>query len=248
VQPLGERLIDMGNFNDNVIGNPIASFFESLNLIELILLKHGKKAPTTFANGSQPIDGIFGSRELAPLYSGYSAISWGTSSDHRLLWVDIDEAQALNLEPIPYWKPCARRLKLDDQKIVAKFVESRRAHAMQNNLLSRTTNLQQLLTTDNYDREAADSEAQIIDCIRLMGIQVADHQCRKLPMGSISWKPALTKILYHIRYYKLVCASLVGIRKVQKTRKLADINEPITDLASAQSLLAQSFVRFNAYK
>jgi hypothetical protein len=57
----------MGDFNNNVTGNSISSFFESMNLVELILMKHGIQAPNIFAIGSQPIDGIFGSRELAPL-------------------------------------------------------------------------------------------------------------------------------------------------------------------------------------
>jgi hypothetical protein len=250
---LGERIIVMGDFNDNVTENPIAQFFDSLNLIELIHLKHGKHAPNTYVNGSKPIDGIFGSRELAPIKSGYSAITWGATTDHRLLWVDIDESQALNLKPIPYWTPKARRLKLEDPRIVTKFLTYRRTHAICNKLLERTITLQNLLSTEHYDRSVANQEAQTIDTIRSMGIMAADHQCRKLPMGQISWTPQLTAILYHIRYYKLVCASLSGTRVVNsrtllKTRNLAKIENPVKDLVQAQDLLNSTFVKFNAYK
>jgi hypothetical protein len=159
----------------------------------------------------------------------------------------------LELEPIPYWKPRACILKLEDPRIVEKFVDSRRTHVIKNKLLERIKSLQQLLSTDDYNKKESHNEAQAIDSIRLMRILAADHSCRKLPMGTISWTLQLSKILYHIRYYKMVCASVSGTRAINartllKTRRLAKIEYPITDLVQAETLLDQAFCEFNTYK
>jgi hypothetical protein len=57
---------------------------------ELILQTHGQTTPNTFRNGTDPIDGIFGTPGIEVLNCGYTSGNWGTPSDHRAVWIDID--------------------------------------------------------------------------------------------------------------------------------------------------------------
>jgi hypothetical protein len=66
----GEQIIVLGDFNEDVWGRTINKFFTDLDMRELILDLHGNEAPHTFAGGVNPIDGIFGTRNIQPLAGG----------------------------------------------------------------------------------------------------------------------------------------------------------------------------------
>jgi endonuclease/exonuclease/phosphatase family metal-dependent hydrolase len=107
-QIAGEHLIIMGDFNEPVNGPQISQFFSQLNLREGIHKHHPSLTPpNTYQGGSNPIDGIFVSNELIISKSGYSATDWGTFTDHRLLWIEIDTTQMFHPSDIPSWKPQA---------------------------------------------------------------------------------------------------------------------------------------------
>jgi hypothetical protein len=83
----GEQVIVMGDFNDDVRGRIINSFFTKLDMRELIIEMHKDQAPNTFRDGTLPIDGIFGTRNIQPMAGGYLDFNFGASSDHRMIWV-----------------------------------------------------------------------------------------------------------------------------------------------------------------
>jgi exonuclease III len=85
----GDKIIVMGDFNEDVRSHFISRFFDSLGMHESIIGKHGENAPNTFYQGTVPIDGIFMTKNLIATRSGYTQTSWGMPSDHRLLWIDI---------------------------------------------------------------------------------------------------------------------------------------------------------------
>jgi hypothetical protein len=109
------------------------------------------------------------------------------------------------------------------------------------------------MASENYCKIAAYEEAQNIDELRLSGIRAADHKCRNLPMGQIQWTPRRSAILHRMRYFKMLCASISGSRKVNartllKTRLKANIVEPIYDMDTAQAHLLTEFTEFREYK
>jgi endonuclease/exonuclease/phosphatase (EEP) superfamily protein YafD len=133
----GERVIIMGDVNEDVRSKRIKSFFAQFGMTEVILKKHGSAAPNTYANGTVPIDGIFATSNIIPIKCGYSPVSWGTSCDHRLLWADFDLASLLGHQLNPIWMPSIRRLKLADPRLVNRFLKIRKCHIEENKLETR---------------------------------------------------------------------------------------------------------------
>jgi hypothetical protein len=68
---LGEQLIVMDDFNEDVRSQNITQMFESLDMHVVIMYKHGKTAPNTCTD---PIDGIFTSKSLPGIRCGYTSI------------------------------------------------------------------------------------------------------------------------------------------------------------------------------
>jgi hypothetical protein len=132
----GEQIITIGDFNDDIRGRPIHTFFQELDMRELILDMHGQDAPNTYAGGVHPIDGIFGTRNIQPINGGYTAVEWGLHSDHRMLWVDVRTDVVFGTNETPLWKPMARRLKCNDPRLVDRFNALRNRHATKHNLVS----------------------------------------------------------------------------------------------------------------
>jgi hypothetical protein len=88
---------------------------------EIIIKQHVNSPPNTYADRSVPIDGIFATEGINPVFSGYGAFSDGIYSDHRLLWVDIDETLLLGTKATPLWAPKARRLQCNNPMLVTTF-------------------------------------------------------------------------------------------------------------------------------
>jgi hypothetical protein len=133
----GHQIIITGDFNEDIRSGRITSFFNEFRMSELILKQHGQNAPNTYINGVVPIDGIFATEGIQPIYSGYTAFSWGMYSDHRLIWVDLDMTHILGSKAPPMWKPKARRLQCNNPLVVKKFNKLRLQHMQSNNILKK---------------------------------------------------------------------------------------------------------------
>jgi hypothetical protein len=120
----GNKLIVMGDFNEDIRSSTILQTFQALNMREAITSIHGTNAPNKFYNGKVPIDRIFVSQELSIQSCGYTPTKWGMSTDHRLLWIDIEEDHLFGSSSPPIWKPQARRLKTDDPRVVYRFLKT----------------------------------------------------------------------------------------------------------------------------
>ena len=112
----GIQIILMGDFNTDVTQRKFREKFEATGLNEIFSRQHGSP-PNTYYRGTLPIDGIFVSSDIIPTRCGYTAFDWGMYSDHRLLWLDINSDDLFGTLH-PTWIPRARRLKLEDPRIV----------------------------------------------------------------------------------------------------------------------------------
>ncbi len=198
----GEQLIVVGDFNEDVRGRSLTSFFSDLDLREVLLERHGNEAPNTYRDGTNPIDGIFGTRNIHIVAGGYLGFDWGLSSDHRMLWIDLRADSILGTEEIPLWKPMARRLKCNDPRLVDRFNLLRFKHANRNQLFQK---INRATTSLNNNQHIISSEIKTmldeIDVIRTKGILWADRYCRKLKMGNVPWSPAIQQCMDRIKYY-----------------------------------------------
>jgi hypothetical protein len=79
----------------------------------------------------------------------------------------------------------ARRLKLDDPRIVSRFQDSHAAHTTQEDLLTRVQALANEKQTPLTAAQAQEWEA--LDASRKQSILLSENTCRKLKMGEVSW-------------------------------------------------------------
>eukprot|EP00978_Attheya_sp_CCMP212_P045986 scaffold368430_cov59-Attheya_sp.AAC.5 len=126
-QDMGDQIILMGDLNhDNVCSSKIVKFFEDLSMRELITGTHNsQKAPNTYNRGSKPINGIWATFHLKPHCCGYTAFNHGCGGDHRITWAEFAYKNAYGHDMPVIERPIARRLRLHDPCIVAKFNELR---------------------------------------------------------------------------------------------------------------------------
>lgn len=149
---LGDKIIVMGDFNEDVRGRAIHQFFSQFHMHEVILHQHGNNAPNTYRDGRHPIDGIFATQNIIPVKSGYSPVFWGADSDHRLIWADINLTELLGQDPPASWRPNIRRLKLEDPRIVLKYNKERAKYCLEHLLDERIIQINALLETEGMSR------------------------------------------------------------------------------------------------
>ena len=85
----GDSIILRIDFNDDVRARSTTERFESLQMREVLLERHGVKGPETYADGSCPVDGIFASDNINIAGGGYLEFGAFADTDHCALWVDI---------------------------------------------------------------------------------------------------------------------------------------------------------------
>ena len=91
----GDKIIFMGDLNEDVRSADIQNRFKSLDMHEGILDMHGSNAPATFDGGSKPIEGVWVSKGLQLTKAGYMAFGQCPFGSHRCLWIEFQKSDAL---------------------------------------------------------------------------------------------------------------------------------------------------------
>ena len=118
----GEQLIIMGDWNQETQSDEFQSWYSKLGLVDSILEKHGDGAPATYNKGSRRFDAILISATLRFSKCGYLPFD-SMPGDHRVLYIDVKVKHFIGHRPADIPKHAARRLKLDDPRIVLKYQE-----------------------------------------------------------------------------------------------------------------------------
>jgi hypothetical protein len=98
LQGENHKIILMADWNEDIHRRRLTNFMNKLELKEAILSRHGTRhTPTTYTEGSVPIDGIFTTRGISLQGSGYLAFSEGVKGkpDHQAAWIDITMTSTL---------------------------------------------------------------------------------------------------------------------------------------------------------
>jgi hypothetical protein len=250
----GDQILIVGDFNEFVNGRVLHQFFRNVGMTEVFDKKHGN-APNTFVEGRLPIDGAFATCTLAITHCGYSAVDWGTPSDHHMLWLDLNLQRTLGTELPRIWTPTARRLKLIDPRVVARFLASRKKHDEDHKVLERLQVVHQAFKTNTATGHHY-QELEELDRIRCHNILEAEENCRSLPMGNIAWSPDYQIEAAKIKYLQSCCRLYnpaikkprINSRTLLKQRKKARIKQPITNYEEAHLLIIETYKRFNKIK
>jgi hypothetical protein len=221
-------------------------------MTEIILDQHGNEAPNTYTDGSVPIDGIFASKGISAMFSGYSSFCWGMYSDHRLLWADLDMSALLGTTAAPLWKPQARRLKCEDPRLVTRFVNKRLQHMVEADLEGKRLHITELIE-NNANIQEWGPILEELDQLRVEGIMQADNQCRKLCMGNVPWSPDLQLCMSRIGYYqrcrlRYCLHKQINSRTLRHWFKKAKLDIPVTSANMVIKCIQEEFRTYNIIK
>jgi hypothetical protein len=241
---LGDRLIVMGDFNEDVRSTFIHKFFKSLGMHESILNKHGNTAPNTYWQGTVPIDGIFTSKSIVATRCGYTSAKWGMLSDHRMIWIDLRICELLGENAPVTWTPQARRLKMNDPRTVTRLIQVRVQLMEEDNMINAMKDVSETITKHGITDEAK-IQIERLDNMRVLQILEADRQCRKLRMGEVPWSPELQVSISRIRYFRSCKQKYMSrqtkTRTLLKLFKKTGLNTQCATLDEATSNLAEEY-------
>ncbi len=121
----GEQLLIGGDINDDVMSPRIQQFFQKHGLRNLIFTRHpASQAPETYFRNTQEesVDGLWATENIVIARGGYLDYP-DLPGDHRGLWGDIPITSFLGHQPPPLQPPNARRLKLQDDRVVQRYLK-----------------------------------------------------------------------------------------------------------------------------
>ena len=215
---------------------------------DAILHKHTNPPSTCDRNNNrQPIDAIWTTPGLVPVFSGYLPFDQGCPSDHRLLWLDLVKDTFLGNSPklaIP--KP--HRLKASDPCLVEKYNQLLLPAINGHNLLHQIRTIQ-IQANKNGWNQNLETEYNTINNIQLDIRRKIETKIRKLCTGGKPWSPTLQKqrdtiwaisLLIKKRNRHQVSNRLIR-RTLQKTDLIGAYSKTLAELCS---MLNNAFAQY----
>ena len=213
----GYKVMLLGDFNSDFID--LREWMVQHGLVDNICEIHGyDKAPKTHLRSqAAPLDAMFCSPHLAASKGGY--LSFTTlGGDHRGLWVDIPNEAIYGFNPPSLPMARARRLQLEDPRIVKKYNDSLHKMFKKHQVYEQLQALHRTAVyppPQGYDRQYERCDAIIQECM-----EKAEKGCRKFKCGNTDWSPEYQKIHNKIDYWKARLRYLQGKRNAQILQRL----------------------------
>ena len=191
-----DLLLVMADVNQDVLTDEVTRHFSKWGLVNLHHHANSALLPT-FARGSRPIDGMWGSRQLVTSKCGM--VEAGTlleSGDHALLWLDIPAEQVFGqrLSHEPLHEP--HRLNMNDPRVVHNFQQAVHTAYLEHNIYER---IEQLASSVQHTLSPEQTQlVEEIDRIRVQVVLAAEATCRRLCLGWVpftaEWQDICTRI------------------------------------------------------
>ena len=221
----GEQVVIGGDWNEDVQQPLFMEWMHTVGLKDSVTSMHEGRAPATYQNGRDPIDGIFISKDMSPSRSGYLGFG-DIPGDHRGIWVDIPNTEILGYNMNDIAPPLSRRLKLDDPRVVKKYLELLDNLFRQEKVYKQMKHLQKM-SEDQENIENIKKEYDKVDLLRYSCMIKAERQCRKLKCGGVLWSPKLQRARNMILFWTLVLKKrkkrLVSARRILRLKKKLQI-------------------------
>jgi hypothetical protein len=162
------HIILMLDGNEDMHKGNLANKLHNLQLREVILEKHGHKAPSTYRRNTKevPIDGIWASTGIQIKAGGYFDFDEViTNTDHHTLWIDIDFKTAFGSDGgAPIIRPKAKHLNNQNPYIRDNFNRIRLKLAEEQQLGQRILHLENQIIGELTKEQIKEYEA--IDKVR----------------------------------------------------------------------------------
>ena len=247
----GEEVIVGCDCNDDVRKGSFYDSFEEISMEESICAMHGHEGPATQQSNEcrKPIDGIWTTELRKPSHSGNFPFGDGVTSDHRLVWMDINQHQLYGNHPSKTMSPSPRRLKILDPLSINKYVTVVHKYFTQLQIYEQ---LDQVYACTEWNDEM---EAEYNRILKLSNKikRSAEKAMRKLRMGQVEWSPALQRIRNEIDLWlsvvKLKRGGKVGKKlMLRKERKALIYDTRLLTLHQAIEFLKKAFKKYRAAK
>ena len=98
----------------------------------------------------------------------------------------------------------ARRLKLDDPRIVDRYLKELDKFFRTNSMYTRLMQLKKQCSEAQQMTTESQKEYEELDILREKGMHLTEKKCRKLRMGGVPWSPALKKAKDTILFWTLL--------------------------------------------
>ena len=171
-----------------------------LALTDMIADRHGPGPKTYNRSKDMPIDCFFGSACFNINKGGY--LPFGRlQSNHRGLWLDLSTHPFFDHLPPPIHHPDARRLKMDDPRVVAKYIKLLTALFHDHDLFHRMNKLHSAAVYPLPHHLCIEYEE--IDKLTCILMDKAERKCRKLRTEEIPWSPAYKRVNLILLYWHL---------------------------------------------
>ena len=248
----GEQIVLSGDWNEDVTSPRMKEWLDLVGLKDLIIPQHEDKPPPTYHRGSDTIDAIFGSKSVVTAKSGF--LGFGeVPGDHRALWVDIPNTNILGYKMKEIPRHTARRLKLDDPRVVDRYNTLLHNYFKEHNLFSRVKSLDQEFQEQQHWTPNMVKKYDEVDKIREQGMNYAEKKCRKLRMGAVAWSPAIQKKRNTILFWTLLKRRRKGchvsMRRILRLKKRLGItNESQLSDSEINTKLDESYVQYKKIK
>ena len=186
-----------------------------LGLKDLIHTRHGACPKTYNRSKNAPLDCIFGSAGMTISKGGF--LPFGRlQGDHRGVWVDIPTELIFGYNPPPIVHHLARRLKMDDPRVVDRYLEYLHEAFIEYDLFQRMNVLH--INTVFPLSVTMQKEYEVIDEIVTDLMDKAELQCRQLHTGNVTWSPTYKKVCLQLVYWLMRRTKLKGLHS--NTRQL----------------------------
>lgn len=240
----GDTIILGLDLNEPLLSSSFTEKMTEIGLINILNEKHGP-SPPTYIRGSTTIDGLF----VTPSIQHFSCGFLPFLGDHRPSWIDIPFDFLFGTTSPRTTR--ARRLQLQDPRVVHRYNLALHAFATEHHLFERT---QTLAASFPDNSSSSIREYNEIDRLRQQGMQHAERHCRKLRMGAIPYTPEYSKRAQKVLFWRLVMRIKQGYsvdsryfgRVLRRTGYQKDYIRSM-DLASVGSQLQSAYRMLNAY-
>ena len=192
----GHNVIVMGDFNSHF--DNLTSWMLDIGLVDLMTTKHGQCPITHTRSLNSPLDVIYGTANLKISKGGFLPFH-KLLSDHRGVWIDIPKFLIYGFNPQHPVFPKARRLKLQDPRIVSKYLSHLNNSMKNNDLFQRMDSLHNKSTI--LFSQPLKEEYESIDLLVCRLMDEAERQCRKIHAGAIPWSPAYKEAGLLLEYW-----------------------------------------------
>jgi hypothetical protein len=205
----GFNIMLMGDFNSEF--SEVREWMIQHGLLESIAERHGyDTAPNTHLRSKNaPIDAIFCSPQIAASKGGYLSFNM-LGGDHRGLWIDIPNELLHGFNPPSMPLAHARRLKLEDPRVVKRYNDTMHSLLTKHNVYERNDHIHANATYP--PPQWMTREYEKIDTIIQESMNTAEKSCRKFKCGETDWSPKFQEIHDTIDYWLLRQRYMQGLR------------------------------------